>query len=165
MPKKAQVNHSPSECTSQRFSGTFAKRWFVRTKKIRRNRNIWVYIIVEMNPKRNKKLCHNCDGEIDKDALFCLYCGTDLSTQPQDVPPPPYTAQAKEQIVPQEKPKSGALPLALLVPGAVFFVFSLFMLFFSNGDTLILEWDASYWFIYLLVSLPLLYLGVRLLKD
>jgi hypothetical protein len=128
-----------------------------------------------MNPKKNKKLCPHCEGEIDKDALYCLYCGADLGSnltlQPaQEVPEPLYRAAPQEtpkEVVEEdiEEPSSSMLSLPLLLSGMLLLVFGLFLLFFSEDGYLTLTWDASFWFVYLLAGLPLLAFGWKLIKK
>lgn len=133
-----------------------------------------------MNSKRNKKLCWNCEGEIDKDAIHCLFCGTELKNNPPATPPePPYRAkmapqkeEQKEAIANAPAKKSveqddsrGALSFLLLLVGAIFLAFSLFLLIFSSQGVLTLSWNASYWFVYLLVSLPCLFFGWKALRN
>lgn len=57
--------------------------------------------------------------------------------------------------------KSTLLPLLMLSLGGNLCVLGLLQFFFSSGGFLRLEWDASYWFIYCLLSLPLFYLGLK----
>lgn len=129
-----------------------------------------------MNPKKNKKLCPHCEGEIDKDAIYCLYCGTELGSQnfespPQEqtqIPAPPYRTSARVEEKVEEHPEETQEPtlsFALLLVGSLLFVFALFLLFFSTDGQLTLKWDASYWFVYLLVAVPLFFFGLRLLKK
>jgi hypothetical protein len=128
-----------------------------------------------MNPKKNKKLCPHCEGEIDKDALYCLYCGADLgsnltSEPSQEVPEPLYRSRVEtnsQQAPLQEESQesSSAFSLPLLLSGVFLLVFGLFLLFFSDDGYLTLTWDASFWFVYLLAALPLIVLGLKLLKK
>lgn len=57
--------------------------------------------------------------------------------------------------------QSGLLPILFLSVGSNLCVLGLIQCLFSEGGLLKLEWDASYWFIYCLISLPLLYLGMK----
>jgi uncharacterized membrane-anchored protein YitT (DUF2179 family) len=51
--------------------------------------------------------------------------------------------------------------ILLLSAGANLFILGLLQLFFSNGGILRLEWNAHYWFVYSLLSLPILYFGIK----
>jgi hypothetical protein len=55
--------------------------------------------------------------------------------------------------------KSVALSLGLLLGGSIFFLFGLILFLFSAEDTFTLQWNASYWYVYLLLSAPMLYFG------
>lgn len=154
-----------------------------------------------MSQNKNKKLCHHCEGEIDKDALYCIFCGVDLGSnglygQVDAVPEPLYRHKGEEaffdenqekshlddsyvkplfkQAQPQEEvfavEESKGEPLSLfampfLMVGSLLFVFSLFLLFFSEDGYLTLKWDASFWFVYLLVSVPVIILGFKYSKN
>lgn len=51
--------------------------------------------------------------------------------------------------------------LILLLPGSLFFIFGLSLFLFSKEGFLTFHFRAKYWFVYLLGSWPLLYLGWR----
>ncbi|MBI2742798.1 MAG: hypothetical protein HYX48_02650 [Chlamydiales bacterium] len=57
--------------------------------------------------------------------------------------------------------QSGLLPILFLSIGSNLCLLGLLQFFFSEGGFLKLEWDASYWFIYCLISLPLIYFGMK----
>lgn len=61
--------------------------------------------------------------------------------------------------------KTIVLPIVFLVSGAFCFIFSLIMYFFANDGVFTLRWNANYWFIYILLSLPLLFVGWRTLRQ
>lgn len=107
---------------------------------------------------------------------------------PSDIPAPPYSLPHPghespkrsfdrgdwQQAVEEEESPSGFLasflsgslvPMILLLPGVVFLLFGLFLALFSDHGILALEWDAKYWFVYVLLSCPLLYFGWRFLKS
>ncbi len=57
-------------------------------------------------------------------------------------------------------PKNIVLSLAFLLIGAAFAIFGLVLwLFADQTGHLNLRWNAHYWFVYVLISAPLLYLG------
>lgn len=56
------------------------------------------------------------------------------------------------------------LPLVFLLAGSVFLLFSFILYFFSKDGLFVLKWNANYWFIYLLIGIPLLYIGWRTLQ-
>lgn len=61
--------------------------------------------------------------------------------------------------------KSNLLSLVLLLAGSIFLVFGLILLIFSREGTLTLQWNASYWFVYLGAAVLLLFSGWRSLKN
>lgn len=87
----------------------------------------------------------------------------------QDTPESPYQMhedlpQDDEEEVPElETTKSDlkdvALPLGLLSAGALFFLFGLMLLIFSDHGTLTLSWNADYWYLYVILALPAFLLG------
>lgn len=85
-----------------------------------------------------------------------------LESQEQQAPAPA-PAQEKEKIL-QPGFKSGMKPLLLLLPGCVFFIFSLCLLFFANDGYLVLRWKSMLWPFYLIVSAPLLFFGWKSLQ-
>ncbi len=61
----------------------------------------------------------------------------------------------------EETGKSPLMPILALSVGANLLTLGLLQLLFSDGGFLRLEWNASYWFIYTLLSLPLFYFGYK----
>ncbi|HEV8052297.1 MAG TPA: hypothetical protein VGP47_07375 [Parachlamydiaceae bacterium] len=61
--------------------------------------------------------------------------------------------------------KRVAIAVTLLLSGSVFFMFSMALGLFSHNDILTLRWDGSYWYIYTVVALPLLFIGWRSLMK
>jgi hypothetical protein len=73
----------------------------------------------------------------------------------------------KEATTPLEEEaskQSGLIPMTLLFAGSQLVVVGLMQLFFSKDGVLDLEWNASYWVFYFLMSAPLLYFGYKKLK-
>lgn len=113
-----------------------------------------------------KKLCWNCHGNIAMNCASCPYCGVQLDEQRMEEPEEMRMVQPVHMPPPPSKSFKEALyPLLCLLPGAVFFLFSLVLLLFSQQGVLTLRWSAAYWYVYLGASLPLLYLGWRLLDQ
>lgn len=98
-----------------------------------------------------------------------------LSTNPVDQPIPtaPYPSQEVNEEPPLEKTetypndvKTFAIPLALFLLGSVLILFSLILLIFSDSQGILtLNWNGNYWFIYLLIGIPLTYLGWRVASN
>jgi hypothetical protein len=61
--------------------------------------------------------------------------------------------------------KGMLLPMILLLTGSVFFLFGLILMLFSQDGLLVLKWKTGFWFLYLLVSLPLLFFGWRAVQK
>ncbi len=56
-------------------------------------------------------------------------------------------------------------PLLLMAIGAQLLTLGLLLFFFSDDGLLTLQWNAKKWFVYALVSLPMIYFGLRALKP
>lgn len=142
-----------------------------------------------MNAKpKKKKLCWNCEGGVALDVENCPYCGVYLSptdkpeknrssnsalgksqTEPSsEIPIAPYAQDTAEAV--QEEPSeiagegvsllgSTLQPLLLLLTGAVFSIFGLALFLFSHKGVFTLSWNGTYWFLYLLLGVPMLLFG------
>jgi len=64
-----------------------------------------------------------------------------------------------------KEPQSALLPTVLFWAGINIFVFSFILLIFSKDGFLHLSWNASYWYLYALLAIPLLYYGYKGLND
>lgn len=67
--------------------------------------------------------------------------------------------QQKEEVKLDDT--NNLLSTILFWVGVNILVFSLILLFFSKDGFLHLKWNASYWYLYSLISLPLLYFGFK----
>ena len=97
----------------------------------------------------------------------------------QSLYPPPYRTKAidasvKEKEIEEEtqeeeeeiqENRSALLPTILFWMGINILVFSIILFIFSEDGALHLKWSSKFWFLYLIFSFPLLYLGYRGLKD
>ena len=61
----------------------------------------------------------------------------------------------------REEESSSFSPILMALLGSNLFILGLMQCFFSEDGFLRLEWNSQYWFIFCLVSLPLLYFGMR----
>lgn len=61
--------------------------------------------------------------------------------------------------------KSSFLAILFLLGGSVLFLFGLTLALFSHEGVFTLSWDATLWFVYGGLSLPLLFLGWRILSK
>jgi hypothetical protein len=57
------------------------------------------------------------------------------------------------------------LPMALLFPGVVFFLFGLAMFLYSHDGIFTLHWNGNYWPFYVISSVPLMFFGWRALDT
>lgn len=72
---------------------------------------------------------------------------------------PNQTAPVKEQG------KSSFIPILMALLGSNLFILGLMQGLFSEGGFLRLEWNSDYWFVFCLISIPMLYLGMKKNKD
>jgi hypothetical protein len=84
-------------------------------------------------------------------------------------PAPQWQEQAIEPqpLIDEElgvKSRAEILPMLLLIPGTFFLLFGLVLVLFSKEGLLTLHWNARYWFVYLLLSAPLIYFGWKALR-
>jgi len=139
------------------------------------------------NPKQ--KTCWNCESNVTLIEENCPSCSVYLSPLPDEgqrrgysILIPPYNIseeepqkeipsheidlrnkadEESEKIVKDVSIKSVVAILSFLFLGSILLLFGVFMLVFSQNNALILKWNASYWYVYLGLSLPLLFLGWR----
>ena len=149
---------------------------------------------VIMNQTAKKKLCWSCEGRVTDDQENCPYCGVYLSPTPlhsgkgdpivplyaknanskeKKAPEPPFQvkepkSQKEEAPVPSpvKASKEMLLPLMSLLSGAVFFLFGLVLLLFSDeSGFLTLKWSSAFWPFYIGLSAILLFFGLRALNQ
>lgn len=138
------------------------------------------------------KLCWNCEGSAPVEEENCPYCGVYLGPGSEsdegDLLAPPYRIhdqQTEEDILdspyaPEEEPElrdyeqpeeeegdmqSTITPLLLLLGGAVFLLFGLVLALFSQHGVFTLQWNGEYWYVYLLLAVPMLFFGWRSLQT
>lgn len=109
-----------------------------------------------------KRMCWNCEGNIPLQEEVCPYCRASVLPIQSD-------ESIEEESVSEEE-KSGeskfiALTMGLLMGGSFFLLFSFLLFFFSNNGFFTLIWSDKYWYIYLFVSLPMLYFGWKKLQE
>lgn len=125
--------------------------------------------------QKKMKLCNHCDGMVDMDVIICPYCGNDVSeiedreeSNKDPLYPPPYKPQTeKKEETKQEKSekKFTFLPFILFSLGVNILLFGLFLFLFSTKGELFLRWKATYWFVYVLIGLPLIFIGNKLFSS
>lgn len=85
--------------------------------------------------------------------------------QPQESTQEPFTAIELSPVIGL---KEMLFTMILLFTGSLFFLFSIFMFLFGYNGTFSLSWNADYWYVYLIIALPLFVFGWRglsLLKE
>jgi hypothetical protein len=140
-----------------------------------------------MNSTSKTKLCWNCEGRVSLDLENCPYCAVYLGpaeenhdhvdapyqneTDELSAPNAPFSAEAARDDHAKEVARASAneikliaIPLGFLLSGTVFFLFGLVLYLFSHQGMLTLHWNGRYWFIYLGLALPMLFLGWRALQ-
>jgi hypothetical protein len=148
-----------------------------------------------MSETQKKKLCWNCEGRVSFTQENCPYCGVYLSpttegdgkdanlippykmaSVEEEVPAAPYgkkatTSTAAESVLPltDEKPKDDIrtliVTMAMLIMGSGLFLFAIVLMLFSEEGSFVLRWQSDNWYIYLLLSFPMLFLGWRYLQN
>lgn len=140
------------------------------------------------NPKR--KMCWNCEGNIELDQEVCPYCRTpsgissDESASSQDPFSPfsqqkiisanPFASQHdqynedEDEEADDDALEDSSIPtlytMSLLMSGSLFLLFGFVLFLFSSNGQLVLRWNSAYWYLYVLLALPMLYLSVRSLS-
>lgn len=95
----------------------------------------------------------------------------------QAIPDAPYgqPSDSNPEIIQEKTPlqimhgqsadwKIVVIPLTMLLAGSLSLLFGVLLFLFSHNGTFTLQWNASYWFVYLLASLPLLFVGWKTLQ-
>lgn len=137
-----------------------------------------------MKSADRQKICPNCDGKVAYDVTQCPYCFATLraenSPSPKSAPPQDSFSALYTPLHPTSKPAEALYsdkdqetsdtqsfwPLLALTIGGNLLTLSVLQFFFSDHGVVRLEINGSYWFLMLLVSLPLFYLGWKnLSKD
>lgn len=100
-----------------------------------------------------------------------------LASVEEEVPKAPYaakntgTAATAEKVLPveAEQPKDDIrnliVTMAMLIMGSGLFLFAIVLMLFSEEGSFVLRWQSDNWYIYLLLSLPMLFLGWRYLQN
>lgn len=139
-----------------------------------------------MKPTERQKMCPNCDGQVAVEASQCPFCfatlKVDSATKGQSLQEslasyynPPKTPSAEMETKPSttktsENTPAAAMeahdtkafwPILMLTVGGNLFTLGILQFFFSENGVVRLEISSSFWFLYLLIAIPLFYLGVR----
>lgn len=76
-----------------------------------------------------------------------------------------FAKEAEEGEIDVDEFKRVAIAVTLLLSGSVFFLFSMALGLFSHNGLFTLQWDGSYWYLYTILALPLLFIGWRSLMK
>jgi hypothetical protein len=143
-----------------------------------------------MNANVQKKMCWNCDGNVQLEEDVCPYCQTSLDGfmggmadgsllypsargQSKVIPAAPFAPQHTEEEESSDEALnhgnennllSFTCALALMMGGIILMIFAIALCVFSHNGKLTLQWNSDYWLLYCGMALPLLYLGVRTLQ-
>lgn len=137
-----------------------------------------------MSPIPKHKLCWQCEGNVDFTQDHCPYCGVYLNSERNfgDSPEehtftPPYrlhniqenessdNANMENPAVSQPTIIDYLKPLLLLLLGSTLSIFAVMLYLFSSNGVLTLQWNADVWYLYLVISVPLLWAGWRALNK
>lgn len=140
----------------------------------------------QMTQRKKMKMCANCEGSVDWDVMICPYCGNNVIQNDSEVKsmkkddalstlyPPPYKPsnvqapqpqEMKEQEVKKQSKLASILPTLLFSLGVNVLLFGLFLLIFSKNGELLLRWDTSFWYIYVLLGLPFIFVSYKKLSK
>ena len=75
----------------------------------------------------------------------------------------PSASQSEEKVQPDRLSRV-ICPTLLFTLGIQLFVLGMFILLFSHKGLVVLKWDGTFWFFYVLAACPLLYFGYRALS-
>lgn len=123
-----------------------------------------------MSPIPKQKLCWHCEGSVFVHEENCPYCGVYLNpeAEKEDEFSSIELDDSHDEIT-HKRDETDTLfsflkPLTMLLLGSTLSVFSLILFLFNQNGVFTLQWNADAWYLYLLVSLPLLWLGWKSLK-
>jgi hypothetical protein len=138
-----------------------------------------------MKSSEKFKLCPSCDGKAPLEVVICPFCAQSFNELTKTKSTlsasytPPYSVDRSSQNTQEATPlkesatktqtlkieKSLFLPVALLTIGSNLLILAFLLLILNHDGKVELEWSASYWMIYALLGLPLLFMGYKILKK
>ncbi|MCB1110814.1 MAG: hypothetical protein KDK64_07510 [Chlamydiia bacterium] len=93
--------------------------------------------------------------------LFQSYEQMALEEQELIAPPHPDTLSNEEEVITR---RGSILPLLFLMIGSHLLMLGVLILFCAKEGVVTLQWSSRFWFLYMLVGAPLVYLGGRILR-
>ncbi len=139
-----------------------------------------------MKPVERQKICPNCDGRIPQESTQCPFCfaqlqvdSSNLKSAPAVDPlsalyPPPYSGLEPKTVIKTaaaetvHEASADSIPfwsILMLALGSNLLTLGILQFFFSDHGVLRLEMNASYWFLMVIVSIPLVYFGLKNLSS
>lgn len=148
-----------------------------------------------MSKTPKKKLCWNCDGRVSMEEENCPFCGVYLSpafngqeedkhslvapyrlvTTEEEIPKSPFHVEEEQPLKEENEAaalspeansvKQTVMTMALLFSGSILLFFGSLLMVFSENGSLTLHWNGEFWYVYLALSLPFLFLGWRGLNQ
>jgi hypothetical protein len=127
-------------------------------------------------------MCWQCEGNVCFEEDNCPYCGVYLHPEGAETSndnhgfTPPYKISLTEgpeqepstPIVEEQQQEGSILdflkPLLTLLLGSTLSIFAIILYLFNHNGVFTLQWNADIWYLYILVSLPLLWYGWRSLQ-
>ena len=94
-------------------------------------------------------------------SLYPPHYAPKVALEEEEAPP---AQPQQEAVILEEEPEESRNvwgPTVLLTLGAQLLLFGILLLLFSHKGTVILKWDATLWFIYVVASIPLLIFGYK----
>lgn len=120
----------------------------------------------QMHTSENEsKMSFNRSSLSEKQTLDSLYpppYQPKMERIEDEVEDTPTEEPQAHKVVPKQSP---LLPIFLFSLGSQLFVFSIFLLLFSEEGMLLLRWKASLWYLYSLVAVGFLVIGYKLFAS
>ena len=138
------------------------------------------------------RMCPYCEGTNLISSNTCRFCASTFEEEKKEVPvktqrvnadhlqyTPPYAPAStltKESVYHREATENyeeeeensehgHIVSLTLLSCGCMLLTISMLLLFFSQHGRVVLEWKSRYWSLYLLMGLPMIYYGIKKLRE
>lgn len=123
-----------------------------------------VYGVPEQEARGASSLHDPLAGQYEEEETYTPRSPPRPAKLPRKTPVKRRTSKKKEEEAhEQESMQIGSLLLLSL--GGHLFTLAWLLFFFSDHGKLVLEWKSRYWFVYLLISLPLIYKGWKKLAE
>lgn len=131
---------------------------------------------------KKNKICVNCEARVGLEETICPYCGFDgigikeKQDFESDLYPPIYNLEEKKMMSTEKKTdiekkvetneekqeKISLFPFITFSLGISVLIFGIFLFLFSTKGEIFFRWNAKFWFFYVLISLPLIFLANKM---